>query len=132
MLKKFEVNTARRVEFVDITSLVRQAVVESGVGNGICVVYVPHTTCGITINEHADPDVVADIVNRLGELVPKNGKYAHVEGNSDAHIKASLVGSSQTIIIQDGKLLLGIWQGVFLCEFDGPRRRNVFIKIIAG
>lgn len=132
MLKKFEVNTARRVEFVDITSLVRQAVVESGVGNGICVVYVPHTTCGITINEHADPDVVADIVNKLGELVPRNGRYAHVEGNSDAHIKASLVGSSQTIIIQDGKLLLGTWQGVFLCEFDGPRRRNVFIKIIAG
>uniref|UniRef100_A0A7C5RJY9 YjbQ family protein n=1 Tax=Fervidobacterium thailandense TaxID=1008305 RepID=A0A7C5RJY9_9BACT len=132
MLKKFEVSTTRRVEFVDITSLVRQTVAESGVLDGICVVYVPHTTCGITINEHADPDVVADIVNKLEELAPRNGRYAHIEGNSDAHIKASLVGSSQTIIIQGGKLLLGIWQGVFLCEFDGPRKRNVFIKVIAG
>jgi len=132
LLKKFEVSTTRRVEFVDITSLVRQTVAESGVLDGICVVYVPHTTCGITINEHADPDVVADIVNKLEELAPRNGRYAHIEGNSDAHIKASLVGSSQTIIIQGGKLLLGIWQGVFLCEFDGPRKRNVFIKVIAG
>lgn len=132
MLKKFEVSTTRRVEFVNITSLVRQTVAESGVLDGICVVYVPHTTCGITINEHADPDVVADIVNKLEELAPRNGRYAHIEGNSDAHIKASLVGSSQTIIIQGGKLLLGIWQGVFLCEFDGPRKRNVFIKVIAG
>lgn len=117
---------------MDVTSLVRQTVAESGVIDGICVVYVPHTTCGITINEHADPDVVTDIVSKLEELVPRNGRYAHIEGNSDAHIKASLVGNSQTIIIQGGKLLLGTWQGVFLCEFDGPRKRNVFIKVIAG
>lgn len=132
MLKKIEVNTSRRVEFVDLTSIVRQTVTESGIKNGICVVYVPHTTCGVTINEHADPDVVADIIEKLGELVPRNGRYAHVEGNSDAHIKASIVGCSQTIIIQDGKLLLGTWQGIFLCEFDGPRRRNVYIKVVEG
>ncbi|HPC79770.1 MAG TPA: secondary thiamine-phosphate synthase enzyme YjbQ [Fervidobacterium sp.] len=132
MLRTVQITTQKRIEFVDITNIVRQAVTESGVRDGICLVYVPHTTCGITINEHADPDVVRDIIYQLGKIVPESENYNHVEGNSDAHIKASIIGSSKNIIISDSKLMLGTWQGIFLCEFDGPRKRNLYIKILEG
>ncbi|WP_448375238.1 secondary thiamine-phosphate synthase enzyme YjbQ [Fervidobacterium sp.] len=132
MLRKLSVRTSRRIEFVDITSQVRKLVSESNITEGIVVIYVPHTTCGITINEHADPSVVADITLHLSKLIPENGNYAHTEGNSDAHIKSSLVGSSVTVILNNGNLLLGTWQGIFLCEFDGPRAREVYVKIIGG
>ena len=102
---------------------------ESGIKSGICYVYVPHTTAGVLINEGADPSVVKDILTALNKLVPHKAGYMHMEGNSDAHIKTSLVGTSQSIIIEDGRLLLGTWQAIFFCEFDGPRSREVTIKI---
>lgn len=132
MLVKLEINTNKRVEFVDITSKVSNVVAQSGIKEGLCVVYVPHTTCGLTINEHADPSVVEDIIGHTSKLVPDSEKYRHLEGNSDAHIKASLFGSSVSIIVLDGRLLLGTWQGIFLCEFDGPRRRSVYVKVMEG
>jgi len=132
MLKTVEINTRKRIEFIDVTNIVRQAVTESGVRDGICLVYVPHTTCGITINEHADPDVVRDIIYQFEKIVPESGNYSHIEGNSDAHIKASIIGSSKSIIISDSKLMLGVWQGIFLCEFDGPRKRYLYIKTLEG
>lgn len=132
MLVKLEINTNKRVEFVDITSKVSNVVAQSGVKEGLCVVYVPHTTCGLTINEHADPSVVEDIIGHTSKLVPDSEKYRHLEGNSDAHIKASLFGSSVSVIVSDGRLLLGTWQGIFLCEFDGPRRRSVYVKVMEG
>ena len=104
---------------------------ETQAQQGLVTVYVPHTTCGITINEHADPDVVRDIQGRLAELVPYNRGYHHREGNADSHIKTSLVGSSETVIIENGRLVLGTWQGIFLCDFDGPRQRKVFVKIMS-
>ncbi|WP_372590366.1 secondary thiamine-phosphate synthase enzyme YjbQ [Fervidobacterium pennivorans subsp. carthaginiensis] len=132
MLRRFSVRTTKRVEFVDITTHVKTIVKESGVSEGIVVVYVPHTTCGVTINEHADPSVVEDIISQLSKLVPTNGGYRHLEGNSDAHIKASIMGSSVTVIVSNGNLLLGTWQGIFLCEFDGPRTREVVVKVVEG
>ncbi|MCX7014254.1 MAG: secondary thiamine-phosphate synthase enzyme YjbQ [Candidatus Sumerlaeota bacterium] len=127
-----EVRTSRRVELTAITPLVQQVVKDSGLTSGLCVVYVPHTTAGVTINENADPDVVADLEAALAQLVPREGEYRHLEGNSDAHVKASLMGSSVSILVQDGDLLLGRWQGVFLCEFDGPRSRSVYVKLLGG
>jgi len=132
MLRKLSIHTSKRVEFVDITSELRQLIKHSNIKEGIVVVYVPHTTCGVTINEHADPSVVSDMIAQLERLVPEKGSYKHLEGNSDAHIKASLFGSSVTIIVENGELLLGTWQGVFLCEFDGPRHREVYVKILGG
>jgi len=132
MLVKLEISTNKRVEFVDITPKVLSVVAQSGIKEGLCVVYVPHTTCGLTINEHADPSVVEDIIAHISKLVPSNEKYRHLEGNSDAHIKASLFGSSVSVIVSEGRLLLGTWQGVFLCEFDGPRRRSVYVKVVEG
>ena len=132
MLRKLSIRTSKRVEFVDITSELRQLIKHSNIKEGIVVVYVPHTTCGVTINEHADPSVVSDMIAQLERLVPEKGSYKHLEGNSDAHIKASLFGSSVTIIVENGELLLGTWQGVFLCEFDGPRHREVYVKILGG
>uniref|UniRef100_A0A7V4KDH3 YjbQ family protein n=1 Tax=Fervidobacterium pennivorans TaxID=93466 RepID=A0A7V4KDH3_FERPE len=132
MLRRFSVRTTKRVEFVDITAQVKTIVRESDVKEGIVVVYVPHTTCGITINEHADSSVVEDIISQLSKLVPTNGGYRHLEGNSDAHIKASIMGSSVTVIVSNGNLLLGTWQGIFLCEFDGPRTREVVVKVVGG
>lgn len=126
-----QVRTGSRIEFVDITRQVRDAVSKTDVKNGIVVVYVPHTTAGITINEAADPSVVQDINVKLTQLIPHQGPYKHVEGNSDAHIKASLVGSSGTVIISDGSLVLGTWQGIFFCEFDGPRSRKVHLQVIS-
>jgi secondary thiamine-phosphate synthase enzyme len=130
-MHKLDIKTRSPVEFQEITDKVREAVKESGVESGICVVYVPHTTAGVMINEHADPDVVDDIAAQLEVMAPQRGKYKHGEGNSAAHIKAALVGSSATVIIQYGELALGTWQGIFFCEFDGPRNRSVLVKIIA-
>lgn len=127
-----EVRTSRRNEFVDVTGRVRQAVAESGVSEGLCYLYVPHTTAGVCINEAADPTVSRDILAHLARAVPEQGDYRHMEGNSDAHIKAVLVGSVQTIPIHAGKLVLGTWQGIFFCEFDGPRTRRLHVKILSG
>ena len=129
MIQKIQVKTFSRVEFQDITYKIREIVKDSGVESGLCVVYVPHTTAGIMINEHADPDVVEDIAAQLNVMVPQVSNYKHGEGNSAAHIKAALVGTSATVIIQYGEPALGTWQGVFFCEFDGPRTRNVLVKI---
>lgn len=131
MITKLAIKTHSKVEFQEITGQVAQIVKESGVENGIGVVYVPHTTAGVTINEHADPDVVADIEAQLEKIVPQHSDYKHGEGNSPAHIKAALMGTSATVIIQYGELALGTWQGIFFCEFDGPRSRSVMVKIIA-
>jgi len=131
-LYQFTLVTKRQQEFVDITGFLRQAIAEAGVTAGLAVVYCPHTTAGITINENADPDVVRDILATLDRVFPVRGDYRHYEGNSHAHLKSSFVGAEKTVIIRDGKPLLGTWQSVFFCEFDGPRERRVFIKIMAG
>lgn len=123
------ISTSRRSEFIDITDEVQELITSSGVKSGICHVYTPHTTAGIIINEHADPDVIHDISKTLGTLIPWSDGYDHSEGNSAAHIKASLTGTSQTIFIENGRLKLGTWQGIFFGEFDGPRRREVWVKI---
>lgn len=128
----FTVNTGSRENMVDITSRVREVVKKSGVTSGICHVFIPHTTAGITINENADPDVVHDILYELGKIVPIRDGYRHIEGNSAAHIKASLFGFSQQIFIENGDLVLGTWQGIYLCEFDGPRNREVYVKVMEG
>lgn len=128
---EFEVSTGTRAQLVDITSRVREVVRGSGVREGICQVYIPHTTAGVTVNEAADPDVAADILEHLERLVPR-GRYRHREGNADAHIKASLVGFSAALPVFGGDLALGTWQGVFLCEFDGPRRRRVWVTVLGS
>jgi secondary thiamine-phosphate synthase enzyme len=130
-MQKLDIKTRESVEFQEITAKVREVVKESGVASGICVVYVPHTTAGVMINEHADPDVVDDIAAQLEEIAPQQGKYKHGEGNAAAHIKAALIGSSVTLLINYGELALGTWQGIFFGEFDGPRNRQVLVKIIA-
>jgi secondary thiamine-phosphate synthase enzyme len=114
---------------IDITSRIQDVVRESGIESGICTVFVPHTTAGITINENADPDVVSDILKEVNKIVPFEDGYSHMEGNSAAHIKASMFGFSQQIIIEGGRLVLGTWQGIYFCEFDGPRNREVYVKI---
>lgn len=121
--------THARTEMVDITSKIQQSVRESGIESGICTVFVPHTTAGITINENADPDVVSDILKEVNKIVPFEDGYLHMEGNSAAHIKASMFGFSQQIIVEGGRLMLGTWQGIYFCEFDGPRNREVYVKI---
>ncbi|MGQ9626990.1 MAG: secondary thiamine-phosphate synthase enzyme YjbQ [Anaerolineae bacterium] len=130
MAFRFDVSTRSKTEFQDITAHVQKAITESGVRDGVCYVYVPHTTAGITINENADPSVRRDIMDMLDRLVPAQANYTHLEGNSPAHIKASLMGASATIPIENGRLALGTWQGIFLCEFDGPRRRKVLVQVI--
>ncbi|MBZ4668735.1 MAG: hypothetical protein PWP07_1432 [Epulopiscium sp.] len=131
-LFQFQVVTRENEEFIDITYLIRQAVEKSRIQNGIAVVYCPHTTSGITINENADPDVVRDIIATLDKVFPVHGDYRHIEGNSHAHLKSSYMGAEKTIIIHEGKLVLGTWQSVYFCEFDGPRNRKVYIKLISG
>jgi len=126
------VKTGKRREFVDVTSHIRKTVSEAGIKDGLVVAYVPHTTAGITINENADPAVPRDILSQLEKLVPEDGGYRHGEGNSDAHIQASIMGSSVTVIVEGGKLVLGTWQSVFFCEFDGPRNRKLHIKAVEG
>jgi secondary thiamine-phosphate synthase enzyme len=127
-----EISSKSRIELIDITSKIEDVVRDSGITSGICYIFVPHTTAGITINEDADPSVVADILMKLNKLIPVKDNYSHTEGNSDAHIKSTIIGTSLTIFIEDNRLLLGTWQGVYFCEFDGPRRRKVFVKIIEG
>ena len=129
-MKIITASTTQRVDFIDITAQVQKVVTETMVENGIVTVYVPHTTCGITINEGADPDVVRDIKYQLEKLIPYQQEYHHMEGNADSHIKTCLVGSSENIIIEKGQLVLGTWQSIFLCDFDGPRTRKVYIKIL--
>ncbi len=131
-MKTFSITTSERVDLVEITSQVAQEVTKSGVVTGTVTTFVPHTTCGITINESADPDVARDIKMHLTKLVPQDGAFRHYEGNSDSHIKTSMIGSSENIFIENGKLVLGTWQGIFLCDFDGPRTRKVYIKIDEG
>lgn len=130
MVQIFSVKTSRQVEFIDITSLIQEAVRKAGIKDGVCIVFVPHTTAGITINENADPSVVQDIIMELNKIVPFKGQYLHGEGNSPAHIKSSLIGCSLNIVVESGRLNLGTWQGVFFCEFDGPRNRKVHVKVI--
>jgi secondary thiamine-phosphate synthase enzyme len=131
MHETLTVRTTRRTEFIDITAAVRNLAERRHVTTGRCTVYVPHTTAGVTINEHADPDVASDITAALETIVPDDGAYRHAEGNSPAHIRASLMGSSATVMIEEGKLLLGTWQGIFFAEFDGPRTREVWVRISA-
>jgi secondary thiamine-phosphate synthase enzyme len=126
MIKQFTIQTSRRNEFIDITAHIQDLVGE--VSEGVATVFVPHTTTGITINENADPAVPRDILKKLEALIPQQDNYSHMEGNSDAHIKASLFGSSVRVIIKDGQLLLGTWQAIFFCEFDGPRTRKFYVQ----
>ncbi|PYU53351.1 MAG: hypothetical protein DMG48_03725 [Acidobacteria bacterium] len=130
-MQTLSVKTVRRTQLVDVTAQVQKVVASSGVSNGICYLYVPHTTAAITINECADPDVARDIEGALDRLVPAAGPYRHSEGNSDSHVKSVLVGASQVIHVEGGKLALGRWQGVFFCEFDGPRERLLQVKVVA-
>lgn len=130
-LKTLRIKTDRRTQLVDVTREVQRFVQESGVASGVCHVYVPHTTAGVAINEHADPDVARDVEGVLDRLVPHAGPYRHGEGNSDSHAKAVLTGTSQAIFIENGKLLLGTWQGIFFCEFDGPRDRRLHVKLVS-
>lgn len=129
-MRKFSVQTSSKQEFVNITSQIEKEVRAEGISKGVCTIFIPHTTSGVTINESADPHVKEDIQAQLSKLVPQSGSYKHAEGNSPAHIKSSLIGSSEKILIEDGKLRLGTWQGVFFCEFDGPRRRNVWLNFV--
>lgn len=130
MVEYIAIRSLSRQQFIDITNLVQRVIDKLGIKEGVCIVYVPHTTAGITINEDADPDVIGDIGRYLDRLVPETGEFRHIEGNSPAHIKSSLVGHSVTVPVEDGKLLLGRWQGIFFCEFDGPRSRQVIVKLI--
>lgn len=132
MLKTFSIHTRSRTEFVEITGLVENFVAETGIKSGLCTIYVPHTTAGVFINENADPDVMYDLKNYLEKLVPWVNGYKHIEGNAAAHIKSVLTGNSLSIPVEDGKLILGTWQGVFFAEFDGPRTRKFFVKIVRG
>ena len=129
-MNTIEIRTKSRQEFVDLTAAVGRLVAASGVKDGICVVAVPHTTAGVTVNENADPDVRADMDVALRRIVPDSLPYAHGEGNSPAHVKASLVGSSATLVVEGGKLRLGTWQGIFFCEFDGPRTRRAWVQVL--
>ena len=128
MLKEFSIRTNQQVEFVKLTGQIQKLLDESGAQEGICHVYVPHTTAGITINEGADPDVIRDMTMELNKIVPLEDGYRHAEGNSAAHIKASMMGSSAEVMIENGKLVLGTWQAIFFCEFDGPRTRRVLVR----
>lgn len=131
MSVQLQVSTSKKTEFVDITPEVERVVRESGVQNGLCHIFVPHTTAGVTINENWDPTVRTDILSVLDDLVPASGRYRHAEGNSPAHVKATLMGSSQTVFVENGRLVFGSWQGIFLTEFDGPRRRRVLVKVVS-
>jgi len=130
LIHRLSINTRAKVDFQDITEEVQNVVKSSGVENGVCYVLVPHTTAAVTVNEHADPSVVKDIAAQLEAVVPQHNNYRHMEGNAPAHIKASLVGSSETLLIEGGKIVLGTWQGIFFCEFDGPRNRTMMVKIV--
>ncbi len=132
MIHRLEIATSSRAQMVDVTGEVQRAVSESGVQEGFCHIYVPHTTAGIAINENADPSVAQDILAVLEKMAPRGGSYRHLEGNADSHVKASIVGSSETVLIEGGRLVLGTWQGLFLCEFDGARRRRLLVKVVGA
>ena len=131
-MEQLHLHTSGRACFVDITRQVQQVVTQSGVQDGFCIVYVPHTTAGLTINENADPTVQSDIIAELDKVIPWRDGYEHMEGNSAAHIKASLMGPSHTILVSEGRLMLGTWQGIYFCEFDGPRQRKVWVRVVSG
>ena len=131
MIREYSIKTSRE-EFVNVTGRVQEARRESGVQEGLCLVYSPHTTAGITINENADPDVRRDLLLALNKACPNRPEFLHLEGNSAAHMKALCTGSSATIPVNGGRLLLGVWQGVYFCEFDGPRQRRFYVKVIEG
>jgi len=130
MLHKFEIKTSSRTQMLDITDKISAIVAKECLENGIVVVHIPHTTAAVTINENADPDVQSDMTRFMDELIPQKNWFRHMEGNSDSHIKSSLFGCDQTIIIENGKMVLGTWQGIYFCEFDGPRTRKVFVKLM--
>jgi secondary thiamine-phosphate synthase enzyme len=130
MIHKASIATKAKVEFQDITYIIQDVINSARIQSGTCHVFVPHTTAGVTINEHADPSVVKDIDMQFDTLIPQHDNYRHLEGNSPAHIKATIVGSSETLLIDNGRLVLGTWQGVFFCEFDGPRNRTLMIKLV--
>jgi secondary thiamine-phosphate synthase enzyme len=131
-MEVLKVKTARRTQLVDVTDQVERAAQKAGVSSGVCYVYVPHTTAGVILNEHFDQDVASDLEGVFDRLVPKSASYQHSEGNSDSHAKAALTASSQMIFLEDGKLALGRWQGVFFCEFDGPRERKMWVKVVGN
>ena len=130
MLTKLNVRTSEHTQMLDITAQIQAVVRESGVKDGICTVFIPHTTAAVTINENADPDVVRDFTMEINKIVPWEDHYAHMEGNSAAHLKSSMIGFSEQIIIDNGYLVLGTWQGIYFCEFDGPRRRSFYVKLM--
>ena len=130
MLTKLSVNTSKHTQTLNITDMIQRCVEDSGVRSGVCTVFIPHTTAAVTINENADPDVVRDFTMEINKLVPWEDGYKHMEGNSAAHLKASMIGFSEQIIIEDGRLVLGTWQGIYFCEYDGPRRRSVYVKLM--
>jgi len=131
-METIQIVTNKRDEFVDITKDVSKALNQMKIDSGVCIVYCLHTTAGLTINENADPAVKKDIINYFSKAIPKGKGYSHIEGNSDSHIKASIMGSSLNIIVEEGRLVLGTWQGIYFCEFDGPRSREVYLKVIKG
>jgi secondary thiamine-phosphate synthase enzyme len=131
-MQTLNVKTSKRTQLIDVTAAVQKAVTSSGVENGVCYVYVPHTTAAVMINECADPDVARDVEGALDRVIPADGAFRHAEGNSDSHIKSILVGASQMVFVENGKLVLGRWQGIFFCEFDGPRTRDLQVKVVAG
>ncbi len=130
MIQTFQVKSSRRTDFIDITHSVQEVIQKSGVGEGVCYLFIPHTTAAVTINENADPSVTQDIMMMLNKLIPSEDDYRHLEGNSPAHIKSSLMGCSKTVLVESGKFVLGTWQGIFFCEFDGPRSRKVYVKVV--
>ena len=132
MIHRLGIKTRSRVEFQNITRAVQEVVDSSHVESGVCYLFVPHTTAAVTLNEQADPSVVEDIIEQLDAIVPRHGGYRHSEGNSAAHIKSSLLGSSAMVLVDEGRLVLGTWQGIFFCEFDGPRSRSLLVKIVAA
>lgn len=131
MLKTLNIKSSRRTEIINIKDDIIKIVKDSRVGSGICFLHVPHTTAAITLNESADPDVLVDITGKINEIIPRDSNYRHMEGNSDAHLKSSLFGPALTLIIEDSKILLGTWQNIYFCEFDGPRDRKLYVKIIS-
>ena len=130
MLTKLSVNTSKHTQMLNITDMIQRCGEDSGVRSGVCTVFIPHTTAAVTINENADPDVVRDFTMEINKLVPWEDGYQHAEGNSAAHLKASMIGFSEQIIIENGRLVLGTWQGVYFCEFDGPRSRRFYVQVV--
>jgi len=129
LIDRFDVSSSKKTELIDITRQVKGIIQKTKVQSGLCIIYVPHTTAAVTINENADPHVALDIITGLDQLVPSHDRYLHGEGNSPAHIKASLIGFSETVLVESGDLVLGTWQGIYFCEFDGPRRRIVHVRV---